>query len=296
MRSRCAFAACEARHALIALGAAKELNVSGRSELEARDGAVRVKSDPSKSVSYGSLIGDRAFSIDIEVTEKTLFGPKMKGKSALKSPKDYRVVGQSIPRFDVPEKVTGVFEFVHNVRVPGMLHGRVVRLPSVGAKLVSVDESSIAGIPDVRVVRKNDFLGVVAKREEYAIKAAQTLRANWQEQVLRCRFAERAYETLRKQLGAQGHAVVQHWRHGERDGEGPHALQGGVRIPGTVARHDRAVLRGRRRHGRRRDDLVGHAVAARHTQRHGEDARSDARSGPGDLPLGVGLLRPDVLR
>src|SRR6185437_5586340 len=157
------------------------------------------KSDPSKSVSYGNLIGDRAFSINIEVEQKTLFGPKMKGKSALKSPQDYRIVGKSIPRFDVPEKVTGVFEFVHNVRVPGMLHGRVVRLPSVGAKLVSVDESSIAGIPDIRIVRKNDFLGVVAKREEYAIKAAQALRATWHEQDSLLPAQSELYATLRKQ-------------------------------------------------------------------------------------------------
>jgi nicotinate dehydrogenase subunit B len=104
---------------------------------------------------------------------------------------------QSIPRFDVPEKVTGTFEFVHNVRVSGMLHGRVIRLPSVGAKLLSVDESSIAGIPDVRIVRRNDFLGVVAKREEYAVKAARMLRATWSQQDV---YPEPSalYQTLRE--------------------------------------------------------------------------------------------------
>jgi nicotinate dehydrogenase subunit B len=172
-------AACEARHALIELGS-KELNVP-RAELEARDGFVRVKASPHNSVAYGDLIGGRAFSINLEVDERTLFGPKIKSKSLLKSPADYRVVGKSVPRFDVPAKVTGVFEFVHNVRVPGMLHGRVVRLPSFGAKLLAVDESSIAGIPDIRIVRRLDFLGVVAKREEHAAKAAQMLRTTWSE-------------------------------------------------------------------------------------------------------------------
>jgi CO/xanthine dehydrogenase Mo-binding subunit len=172
-------AACEARHALIELGS-KQLNVA-RAELEARDGFVRMKTSPQNSVAYGDLIGGRAFSINLEVAETTLFGPKIKTKSLLKSPTDYRVIGKSIPRFDVPAKVTGVFEFVHNVRVPGMLHGRVVRLPSFGANLLAVDESSIAGIPDVRIVRRLDFLGVVAKREEHAAKAAQMLRATWLE-------------------------------------------------------------------------------------------------------------------
>jgi nicotinate dehydrogenase subunit B len=173
-------AACEARHALIELGS-RRLNVASR-ELEGRDGRVRMKSSPDQGVAYGDLIGDSAFAINLEVAETTLFGPKMKMKSPLKPPSNYRVVGTSIPRFDVPAKVTGVFEFVHNVRLPGMLHGRVVRLPSFEAKLLAVDEGSVAGIPDVRIVRRNEFLGVVAVREEHAVKAAQTLRATWSEQ------------------------------------------------------------------------------------------------------------------
>jgi nicotinate dehydrogenase subunit B len=173
-------AACEARHALIELGS--ERLDAPSSQLEARLGFVRMKSSPGTSVAYSDLIGDHGFAIDLEVAETTLFGPKMRAKSPLKSPNDYRVVGKSIPRFDVPAKVTGVFEFVHNVRVPGMLHGRVVRLPSFGAKLLAVDESSVAGIPDIRVVKRGDFLGVVAKREEHALKAALMLRATWSEQ------------------------------------------------------------------------------------------------------------------
>jgi nicotinate dehydrogenase subunit B len=172
-------AACEARHALIELGS-KRLNVPS-ADLEARVGFVRMKTSAQTRVAYGDLIGDRAFSINLEVVETTLFGPRIRTKSPLKSPTDHRVVGKSIPRFDVPPKVTGVFEFVHNVRVPGMLHGRVVRVPSLGAELLAVDEGSVAGIPDVRIVRRNDFLGVVAVREEHAVKAAQMLRATWSE-------------------------------------------------------------------------------------------------------------------
>jgi CO/xanthine dehydrogenase Mo-binding subunit len=172
-------AACEARHALIELGS-KKMNVP-ITDLEARGGFVRMKASAQSRVAYGDLIGDSAFSINLELAEMTLFGPRIRTKSPLKSPTDYQVVGKSIPRFDVLAKVTGVFEFVHNVRIPGMLHGRVVRLPSFGAKLLAVDESSVAGIPDVRIVRRNDFLGVVAIREEYAVKAARMLRAAWSE-------------------------------------------------------------------------------------------------------------------
>ena len=73
-------------------------------------------------------------------------------------------MGKSLPRPDVPGKCTGKHTYVHDFKLPGMLHGRVIRPPAMGAKLLSVDESSIAGIPDVRVVRINDFLGVVCQK------------------------------------------------------------------------------------------------------------------------------------
>src|SRR5262249_48861271 len=74
---------------------------------------------------------------------------------------------------------TGEHVYVSDLRLPGMLHGRVIRPPAMGAKLISVDESSLRSIPDVRVVRIQDFLGVVAKNEWAAIRAAQTLQAKW---------------------------------------------------------------------------------------------------------------------
>jgi CO/xanthine dehydrogenase Mo-binding subunit len=71
--------------------------------------------------------------------------------------------------------------FVHDFKLPGMLHGRVIRPPQMGAKLLSVNEASLTGIPDVRVVRVNDFLGVVAKSEWAAVRAAATVEAKWSE-------------------------------------------------------------------------------------------------------------------
>ncbi len=76
--------------------------------------------------------------------------------------------------------MTGSFEFVHNVRVPGMLHGRVVRPPEVGATVASVDESSVKHIPGfVKVVVRNNFVGVVAEKQLQAMQAARQLRVKW---------------------------------------------------------------------------------------------------------------------
>ena len=80
----------------------------------------------------------------------------------------------------MPAMATGTFEFVHNVRVPGMLHGRVVRPPAVGATLVSVDESSVRDLPGVvKVVVKKNFVGVVAEKPWQAMQAAEKLKVTW---------------------------------------------------------------------------------------------------------------------
>lgn len=99
-----------------------------------------------------------------------------------------RVVGTPQPRVDIPGKALGQWVYVHDVRVPGMRHGRVVRPPYVGQdsgdfvgrSLESVDESSIRHIaPDIRVVVEGDFIGVVAHREEHALRAARELKVRW---------------------------------------------------------------------------------------------------------------------
>jgi CO/xanthine dehydrogenase Mo-binding subunit len=97
----------------------------------------------------------------------------------LKDPATYTVVGKALARPDVPGKCTGTQTFVHDFKLPGMLHGRAIRPPRMGAKLLSVNEASIGAIPDVRVVRIQDFLGVVAKTEWAAVRAAATLEAKW---------------------------------------------------------------------------------------------------------------------
>jgi nicotinate dehydrogenase subunit B len=174
-------AAAEARSTLMAL-AAERLGVSA-GNLTTDNGWVRPKTASGGGVSYGDLIGDRSFSVTLELAGTTAQdisrGIMLKPKSPLKAFNEYKVVGTSVPRFDIPAKVAGTFEYVHNVRLPGMLHGRVIRPPAVGARLLSVAEDSVRAIDGAQIVRRNDFLGVIAPREEDAIRAASALRAEW---------------------------------------------------------------------------------------------------------------------
>jgi CO/xanthine dehydrogenase Mo-binding subunit len=158
-------AAASARRALVDR-AAQRLGVPA-SELIVEDGVVRVKADPQRSLRYGDLIGD---GLKLEVDAKI----------ALKKAPDYKVIGRSIPRVDIPAKVTGEFTYVHDVRLPGMLHGRVIRPDDHGARIASVDDSAARQVGGfVQTVRKGDFLAVVARDEWAAIKAARAMRVSW---------------------------------------------------------------------------------------------------------------------
>src|SRR6185437_6562178 len=88
---------------------------------------------------------------------------------------------RKLPRPDIPAKVSGRHVFVHDLAMPGMWHGRVIRPPAIGARLVAVDERSIAGLSGVRIVRIRDFIGVVAESEWTALRAARQLKLDWSE-------------------------------------------------------------------------------------------------------------------
>src|SRR2546425_9442429 len=154
-------AAAQARQFLIGRAAERlELPVE---DLVIEDGLIRGKDN--RSVSYGELIAGE--TIRLELADDV----------PVKSADAYTIVGQSVPRVDLPAKATGELVYVHDMRVPGMLHGRVVRPPYagvdvgdfIGNSLIAVDETSVSNIPGlVAVVRIGDFLGVVAEREEDA--------------------------------------------------------------------------------------------------------------------------------
>ena len=159
-------AAASAREALLDLGS-KHLGVAA-DQLEAVDGVIRVKTDSARSVSYGQLLGGKKFNRAVD--------PKARRKPAA----EWTVLGKPVPRPDIAEMVTGQFEFVHNVRVPGMLHGKVVRPPMVGAAVMHVDESSVQKVPGlVKVVVRKNFVGVVAEKPWQAIQAANQLKVTW---------------------------------------------------------------------------------------------------------------------
>jgi nicotinate dehydrogenase subunit B len=157
-------ASAEARQALLEL-ASDRLDAMIE-ELSVHEGVIHVSHHPDRSITYAELLGGKKFQRSITL------------KAPLKRPEEYHIVGQPIPRVDLPRKISGEASFVHDVRLPGMLHARVVRPPSPGAKLISLDEASV---PDVRVVRLGNFVGVVAKREEQAVRAAQHLKVIWRE-------------------------------------------------------------------------------------------------------------------
>jgi CO/xanthine dehydrogenase Mo-binding subunit len=116
-----------------------------------------------------------------------------------KAPAEWSVLGTNVPRTDITAMATGQLEYVQNVRVPGMLHGAVVRPPSVGATLVTVDEASVRAMPGVvKVVVKNNFVGVVASKPWQAMQAAAALKATWKEAATLPPHAG-FYEHLRKQ-------------------------------------------------------------------------------------------------
>ena len=166
LRKACA----TARAALLARAAAR-LSVPA-TELTVTNGVVSSKSDATQSVSYSELV-QGAGSIGSA-------GVKVDAKAAIKPASSYRVVGKSIPRVDIPTKVSGEFIYVHDVRLPGMLHARVVRADELGARLQAVDDSAARRTTGfVQTVRRGDFVAVVARTEWGAIKAARALKLTW---------------------------------------------------------------------------------------------------------------------
>ncbi|MGE0311074.1 MAG: molybdopterin cofactor-binding domain-containing protein [Lautropia sp.] len=170
-------AAAQARAALLAL--AEPVLGAPAAALVVADGVVsRGAEGTAATTSYAELLHGRRIVLALDPA------------TPLKPVGEHRVVGRSLPRVDIPAKVRGELVFVHDLRLPGMLHGRVVRPPYAGADhgdfigntLESVDERAIADVPGLRaVVAIRDFVGVVAEREEHAEQAAAELPVRWKD-------------------------------------------------------------------------------------------------------------------
>jgi nicotinate dehydrogenase subunit B len=162
------FACAEARDIL--LSAAATRLAAPVTDLRISDGVVATPG--GASVTYWDL------ARDLDLKREATAGVRPKPAS------EHRWVGQNIVRRDIPKKFTGGAAYVQDVRLPGMLFGRVVRPPSPGAELLSVDEAAVRRLPGVvAVVRDGSFLGVAAEREEQAIGAREALKksARWKE-------------------------------------------------------------------------------------------------------------------
>ena len=165
-RSALRQALATAREALLQM-ASRQLSVPV-ADLRVADGVVFAAADRTKAISYGKLVGGRRFELALNP------------KAVPKDPRSYQVLGKSIRRLDIPPKVTGQFEYIQNVRVPGMLHGKVIRPPLPGARLMGVDRDSVKGLAgNPQVVVRQDFVGVVADKEWHALKASQALQVTW---------------------------------------------------------------------------------------------------------------------
>lgn len=159
-----ALAAATAREALLAMAATKLGEPVD--QLTVKDGVITGKS--SRRITYQELVSSKRFHLPMNVNAKR------------RSREQWTVLGQPVPSLDRAALMTGQFEFVHSVRVPGMLHGRVVRPPRMGATVAHVDENSVRQIPGmVKVVVRKDFVGVVAEKQHQAIRAARELKVQW---------------------------------------------------------------------------------------------------------------------
>ena len=163
-------ASAEARAALLELASAKL--GSPAASLVVTNGSVSVKGAPSRTATFGQLIGGKRFERVVS------------GNAPVKPPSVYTIVGKPVHRVELPAKMTGRHVYVHDARLDGMVHARVVRPASIGARLSSVDDGALRGIAGARMVRKGDFLAVIADREEDAIRAARALQPAWSESAL----------------------------------------------------------------------------------------------------------------
>jgi len=183
------FACAEAREILLSAAATK----LGTTQLSVVDGTI------NGSLTYWTLAGD----IDLK--------KEVSGNAKPKPASEHKWVGKSVPRRDIPKKFTGGAAYVQDIRLPGMLYGRVVRPPSPGAKLAAVDEGAVRRMPGVvAVVRDGNFLGVAAEREEQAIKARAALAksAQWKESATLPPSGAALYEHMER-TGGPGQTVLE---------------------------------------------------------------------------------------
>jgi len=172
-------AAAEARRLLVQ-SASQKLGVPAE-QLRVDDGVVSAVPDPTKKASYAELIGGRHFHHQVEWNKQIGNPMDIKVQAKPKSPSEYRVVGKSFTRRDLPGKVYRTDKYVTDISLPKMLHARVIRCSRAACTVGGVDEGSIRAVRGARVVREKDFVAVVAGHEWDAVRASRMLKISWVE-------------------------------------------------------------------------------------------------------------------
>jgi CO/xanthine dehydrogenase Mo-binding subunit len=170
--------AAEARRLLVAM-AGRRFDIAP-ADLTVSDGVVHAVADPSRRVSYAELVSGE--NLDAAIAWRGLAQQlTVKVEAPLKKPSEYKIIGKPMPRRDIAGKVFGTLQQCSDLRLPEMVHARMIRPTVAGAVPVTVDEKSIADIPGTQVVWIKNFLAVVAEKEWNAVKAAQALKVTWSE-------------------------------------------------------------------------------------------------------------------
>jgi CO/xanthine dehydrogenase Mo-binding subunit len=189
-------AAAEARRVLVEMAAG--LLSTPADKLVVNDGVVSDASDKSKRISYAQMLGGKYFNVQLDWNKQmgnALYAP---GKAQPKKPSEYKIVGQPFKRDDVAPKVFCQEDFCTDVKVPGMVHGRMIRPAVAGAIPVKIDDSAVKDIPGIKVVWDKGFLGVVADKEWDAIQAAEKLKVEWSDTPLPFPEQAQLYDHIRK--------------------------------------------------------------------------------------------------
>ena len=170
-------ASAEARRLLV-LAASQQLGVPAE-QLRVDDGVVSAVADPARKASYAELIGGRYFNHQVEWNKQTGNPMDIKVQAKVKSPSEYRVVGKSFTRRDLPGKVYRTDKYVTDITLPKMLHARVIRPTRAACTVAGIDAASVTKIKGARVVREKDFIAVLAEHEWDAVRASRTLKVTW---------------------------------------------------------------------------------------------------------------------
>ena len=221
--------AADARRLMLDM-AAKTLDVPAE-RLAVTDGVVHDKTDASKRVSYAALIGGGRFDAPVNWNGQLGLGLAVTAQAKVKEPKAFNVIGKSPPRRDLPGKVFGTLQMAPDVRLPGMLHARMIRPPVAGAVPVKVDEDSIKGIPGAKAVWIKDLLAVVAEKEWNAVRAARNLKVTWTDSHPNFPGHDELHEHIRKAPIVKRHIQMENGNFDEGIKQAVRVIEGDYEFP-----------------------------------------------------------------